>query len=372
MLSRLKRYLQKRAHTADNPVPNISTGPVEQAAGHIGRRRQLCYWEPIYAPDGAPTLTNYDWDFDRDAGPARKFISGATLASKIVPGDTFKVIKVTFKDCDFQGEFLPDPLLMFDECDFSGCDFAYSNWKNAHFRKCKFSESSISLATFEGCEFRDCTWERVGLGSKTDFQHTFVNNPKYLIDASISNRNPRDRSLKHRMYQWYRLVGTRTHVLRTLMISHQYTGDEHTYYEIVKLHQLQSASGRLSANVYNIAYGNVRIIKSLFGLVFNGADYVILKSLGILNNWGVSASLPCFALGACWAFFSAMYRFVDFGVDIERPLQKSFDITFLVGYGEQVSTNYNLTIIQNTHTLISIVIYTVFLATVVSKLSRAR
>lgn len=370
------RWLKFTARRPHEPLkdgerqPRINTE--FKAAGHVGRRRELCYWEPIYSPQQVIPLSLYDWDFERDAGPARRFVSGPTLREKIVPGDTFAVVDVTFKDCDFQGDFRPDPLIMFDECDFGGCDFAYSKWKNAHFRKCTFTDSSISLATFEGCEFRDCQWERIGFGSKTEFIHCFINNPAALVTASVSYRNPKDRSFQHRFHQWYRLLSTRAHVLRTLMISHQATGDEHTYYEVVKLHELQSAKARIGEDLYNIRYSKGMRIKSIFGLIFDSADYFILRSLGLLNRWGVSASRPCIALATCWAVFGLLYRYLSFSVSVDRPFQKSFDITFLVGYGNQVSTDLELSILQNVHALFAIVIYTVFFATVVSKLSRAR
>ncbi len=277
-----------------------------------------------------------------------------------------------FKDCDFQGEFRPNPLIIFDQCHFSGCDFAYSSWKGAHFRKCTFADSSLSLASFEGCEFRDCMWERTGIGSKTEFHQSFVNNPSELISASVSNRNPKDSSWKHRLYQWYRLRGTRAHVLRTLMISHQSTGVDHTYYEIVKLHELHCTTARICENFYDIIYSNGNRIGALFGLIFDFIDYIILRSFGWLNKWGVSASRPCMALAICWVSFGFLYQRFPFSEYISRPFQKSFDITLLIGYGNQVSDDSVLSIVQNAHAIFAIIIYTVFFATVVSKLSRAR
>lgn len=340
--------------------------------GHIGSRRRTCFWEPIHAPGHSVAFEPYDWDFARDAGPSCRFVSGTTLKDKVVPGETFKVVGVTFKDCDFQGDFRPDTLLMFDGCRFDGCDFAYSIWKGAHFRDCTFKESSLSLATFERCEFRDCSWDRIGFGSKTEFHHCFVNNPGSLIAASVSYPDPKNPSIEHRHHQWYRLRGTRAHVLRTLMISHQSTGDDHTYYEIVKLHELQCATARLSEDVYHLRHSKGKRMRSLFGLLFHGADYLLLWSLGLLNDWGVSASRPCIALTLCWAGFGWLYERIPFDIQVPHPYQKSFDITFLVGYGNQVSADPLLTGIQNFQTIAAIVIYTVFFATVVSKLSRAR
>lgn len=78
------------------------------------------------------------------------------------------------------------------------------------------------------------------------------------------------------------------------------------------------------------------------------------------------------ALALCWLVFGLIYQRHHFGVTINKPFQKSFDITFLIGYGNQVTENLNLSSVQNLQAVISIVVYTVLFATVVSKLSRAR
>jgi hypothetical protein len=334
----------------------------------------MCWWEPIYDPELHVESVPYDWDMDRDSGPSRRFISGSSLKETVVPGDTFKIVDVTFKECDFQGRFRPETLIMFDRCRFVGCDFAYSTWKDAHFRSCTFTDSSISLAAFQRCEFRDCEWERIGFGSKTELVSTFINNPEKMIGASVSNTDPNDRSWKHRLYQWYRLRGTRAHLLRTMMISHQITGDEHTYYETVRLHELQRSTARICHDCFNVLFSKpIDRALAISRLVFHAIDYIILRSFGWLNKWGSSASRPCLALATSFLAFGLIYQKTSFDQPIVRPFQKSFDITMLVGYGNQVGYgDHTLTIVQDVQVAISIVIYSVFFATVISKLARAR
>jgi hypothetical protein len=108
-------------------------------------------------------------------------------------------------------------------------------------------------------------------------------------------------------------------------------------------------------------------------VVLHSFNYLILRALGWLNGWGESAGRPFVALLACWTLFGLAYARLPFTKSIGAPLQKSFDITFLVGYGEQTAPNDAvLTFVQDIHALIAIVIYSVFFATVISKLSRAR
>jgi hypothetical protein len=351
-------------------VPQTSLSP----SGHVGHRRDLCWWEPIRSPGMLLEPEPFDWHQDDNSGPTRRFVSGPTLSAAATPGDAYMVVSLTFRQCDFQGAFSPGTIVMFDNCRFIDCDFAYSEWRDTHFRNCSFEGSSISLAQFSRCEFRGCNWKRIGLASKTEMVRTFVDDPRSLITAAISLTNPQDTSLRHRMYQWYRLQGTRAHFLRTLMVSHQASGDEHTYYDTVGLHERQRSFARVAEDLFTIAFGRfVQKLGAILALLFHLADMIIVSSFGWLNRWGESASRPFLALASCFGVFGLVYRFWPFQNSIGTPFQKSFDITLLVGYGNQVAKNdRTLEIVQDGHALVAIVIYSVFFATVISKLSRAR
>ena len=292
-------------------------------AGHIGHRRELCWWEPIYGPGLTLELEHFDWAQDRDAGPCRRLITGSSLKEMVTAGDTFPIKSLTFRQCDFQGTFDPGTIVMFDRCRFFECDFAYSNWKDAHFRACEFDQCSISLASFERCEFRACQWRRIGLGSKTDLTRTFIENPGALNRSAISLTEPSNKTRRHKAYQWYRLQGTRAHFLRTLMLSHQRTGDEHTYYETVGLHELQRSKARIAKDLYDIAFSSKgKKIKASASFALHGADSIILRTLGWLNKWGESASRPFFALLACYGLFFVLYSRLHFKKPIAYPAQK--------------------------------------------------
>jgi len=341
---------------------------------HIGHRRQDCWWEPIYDPEVALEPDPYDWDIARDACPSRRYIAGQTLDTHATPGDTFKVNRATYRECDFQGTFRANPLFMFDECRFIGCDFAYSSWQNAHFRKCAFIGTSLSLSSFKRCEFRDCTWERVGIGSKTEFAGTFISNPSALIAATVSQTDPKDKSRKHRVYQWQRLLTTRAHVLRSLMLSHGTVGDEHVFYEIVKLHELKRLTARMAEDLFNIAFSPlVGKIANGVALLFHLLNFVLMSLFGLTNKWGESVSRPCLAFGLIFWGFAEVYQRWKFNTAIPHPFQKSFDITLLVGYSNQVALNdLQLAIVESAQVTMAVIIYTIFFSTMISKLSRAR
>lgn len=175
------------------------------------------------------------------------------------------------------------------------------------------------------------------------------------------------------MEQWYRLRSSRAHVLRNLLISHESVGDEHTFYETVKLHELTRSIARVCEDIFHIAFARGRRLKAAASLPFHLADHVILRIFGWLNSWGASAVKPFLALVGCFIGFGVVYQRMQFEAEIANPWQKSFDLTLLVGYGNQIEkSDPVLTVLQNIHVTFAIVIYTVFFATIISKLSRAR
>ena len=354
-------------------IPPVSS-PTTQCPPHLGNRRRDCWWEPIYDPSFKLEGEPYDWNLERDAGPYRRFIPASALIATIRSGDILEIKNRLFRECDFQGVFQGDPIIMFEGCSFERCDLAYSTWRRCHFKNCVFKDCSLSLSTFDGCELRGCSWENIGLASRTELNRTFLSNPEKLIPAMVSRANPASRTRKHRMHQWFRLQGTRAHFLRNVMLSHATTGDEHTYYKTVKLHELRRCFARVAEDMFNIVFDRGwKGARALPAMILHGFNYVIMLLLGGLNGWGESAGRPFLALLGCWTVAGVAYSHLPFSTAIASPFQKSFDITFLVGYTNQAAPcDQALTIVQDVHALLAIVIYTVFFATVISKVARAR
>lgn len=343
---------------------------------HIGDRRKTNFWEPIYGPEVTVSSEPHSWDLEADPSPTRSFMAGGTLVQQILEGKMHKVKGVTFTLCDFQGRFHVPSIVIFDGCHFVGCDFAYSVWNSAHFKNCSFIASSLALASFEKCEFRGCKWDRIGVsGNKTDLTRTFIENPGDLASAMSSGLDPAKAAIKaHACYQWYRLAGTRAHVLRSIMISHATVGDEHVYFHTVQLHELQRNRARLYEDWYHLRYSpKPRKLKALRQMAPHGLQLALIWLLGWTNNWGESVSRPSLLFGAIFAIFGIIYAFVPFMPAIDHPWQKSFDITLLIGF-----TNHNspgqwpLTLVQDIHAVLAVTLYTVFFATLISKLSRTR
>lgn len=307
---------------------------------HIGNRRRSSWWEPIFNPQLKLPETPYDWDIERDSGPNKRFVSGRDLANISPDGEIFTVSGKTFHQCDLQGEFFGKPILIFDECKFIDCDFAYSRWTAVHFKKCTFSKTSLSLAYFNNCEFRGSIWRSIGVASRTEFNNTFIDKPEKLISATISNTNPNDSSKFHKEYQKSRLLSTRAHVLRNILNSHVQTGEESVYYNTLKHHELSKCYANISKNWSNIVHARKgaktqRSIKLLLSIL----DLLFIRILGTINSWGESVSRPFIFLASSTLLFSLIYKYVP-GIDgKEAPIQRSFDISILAGYTAHNSSN---------------------------------
>ncbi|KQV64090.1 pentapeptide repeat-containing protein [Caulobacter sp. Root343] len=371
----LDRLLDRAPAVTRTNDPVAALVPPTKIAGHLGDRRATNFWEPIFGPEVQMAEEPYDWDVGRDSGPTRRFCQGGLLTKKVEAGETLKIKDVTFKECDFQGPFNATAIVVFDNCRFIGCDFAYSEWTSAHFKNCGFIGTSLAMATFEKCEFRGCTWERIGVsGNKTDFVRTFIENPKAMIAAMYSGQDPSKGSSKdHACYQWYRLAGTRAHVLRNIMLSHANVGDEHVYYRTVGLHELQRNLARLGEDWYNIRYKTgSRRWKAIRGAPFHALNLALMWIFGLTNSWGESVSRPSVLFAAIYVIFGAVYAFSPFSPSVDHPWQKSFDITLLIGFTNHGTAPWPLSVVQEIHGLFAVALYTVFFSTLISKLSRTR
>lgn len=342
---------------------------------HHGNRRLECWWEPIYNPDLQGKLERSEWCFDGTAGPSKRFFLGSDLVRATSKGILHEITSVTFVDCDFQGSFDPETIVMFDKCRFVRCDFAYSYWRDTHFRDCHFEGSSFSLASFSRCQFRDNTWEMMGFsGSKTDFDHCHITNPAELIASGHSGTRPGNKTSEHRLYQWYRLQGTKAHLARTLLGSHEFTGDDGTFYETAKVHDLCQSWSFIAKSAYNLAFPKqLGRLRALFCLLFGLAENGLLRFFGIINGWGASILKPLVSLSSLYFAFS-LYYYYKIGGSWFQAAQKSFNITTLVGYSNEYNSDLGseLIISQNIHVVVSIIMYSVFFGTVISKLSRVR
>jgi hypothetical protein len=281
----------------------------------------------------------------------------------------------TFTDCDFQGFFVFATQMILKNCRFEGCDLALTTWENVKFSRCTFRRSSLGQTIFKRCEFRDCIWENVGFSpNETTLEQTLVTNPEDCVASAYTNLDQAvlgPRGVRPEK-QAYKLEATRSTIARILLRNLQDVGDEETYYRAVKVFELQQAKARRDRAIYNVKFGEdgSRIRNSISAALWFCDEY-FLRTFGALNGWGASVARPLGALGVSVLIFAAFYALLD-STSTDNPLLRSFDISVLAGYTNYGSESGLIVLVQAVQLAISVVLYTVGFATIVSRFSRVR
>ena len=344
---------------------------------HLGERRLKAWWEPTFNPELQSKLQPCDWKFENSTGPKQAFLSAKSLISSYQTGESISLVNLTFEDCDIQGDFEHSPTIFFEDCRFYGCDFAHSQWKRVTFKNCVFKKCSFALTIFEDCEFRDCSWERMGIqGRKTSFNRTYLTNPAEFIASGFSGIKENDHNPhKSKFHQKYRLEESKAHLSRTLLYSHEAVGDDITFYSTAKLHDIQQIKSKIYKRLYLAIYepSVKNILYSAF-IIANFIEILLLYVLGLANGWGATALRPIGLLAISFLIFSQIYQHLCFHSSCDAHFQKSFDITTIAGYTNQVNIkqSLNLRLVECIQLVISITLYTIFFATVVARSSRSR
>ncbi len=319
-------------------------------------------------------MTPAVWPLEAHATLTRCFVDhqglvGAQMAGRgVVEGQKFF-------DCDFQGFFVFPTQMVIKGCTFEGCDLALTTWENVKFSRCVFRKTSVGQTVFRRCEFRDCVWEAVGFSpNETSFEQSLVTNPEACIEAAYTNLDENLLSAKgiRPEKQKAKLESTRSTIARILLRNLQDVGDEQTYYQSVKVFELQQAKARHKQHMYDLFFDGSRnrIISGVSAALW-GLDWLILRLFGALNGWGASVARPLSILVATMFFFAAVYGIVDDRWD-DHPLLRSFDITVLAGYTNYGNASGLIVLVQAVQLAVSVVLYTVGFATIISRFSRVR
>ncbi len=342
-----------------------------------GLRRADAWWEPTFNPSLHGNLTPSDWNFSNNTGPKKAFLDAALISNIATDGEVLKLDNLTFEQCDLQGHFEHRPNITFSDCRFIECDFSLSDWYRTTFKNCVFDKCSFALATFEECEFRDCRWDKIGMqGSKTDFIRTFITNPESFIRSAFSGTNAKRKDkIKHCFEQKMRLERTKAQVTRTVMQSHREVGDDDTFFQSAKIHDLQQVKSTLYDVVYSFIFRTgVKSKLKIFGLLPLFFEFLILSIFGYCNDWGARLSKPLFLILICFTVFGFAYPIIDGNFDLSFAAEKSFNISILAGYGNSISSQDSqfMKIATFIHILLAILFYTIFFSTAISRNSRSR
>lgn len=173
-----------------------------------------------------------------------------------------------------------------------------------------------------------------------------------------------------------RLEGTKATVARALLHSSGNYGDEEVYYSCVKLYQNLSITSRTMEAKYNLSEkpGWDKSIVNIVNLITLKLEYVIINSVGWLNNWGGSIAKPTL-MGI---FMIIAYAFIYWISSIKptflSALAASIDISLLVGFTKQANNSLTMgnKFIFTLNMIMGLIWYSVFLPTVVNRISRIR
>ena len=343
-------------------------------------RRTQSWWEPIFSAGQAWSPEPGDWALPDEAA-LRKLLTAQALKGALTNGSGRTRFKdVRFKDCDLFGRFDQiERALIFDGCQFVGCDFGLTTWDRAKFKNCEFKRCSFSQSTWIRSEFRDCTWSEIGLsGNETVLDRVFISNPEEFIRSAYTNLDKDELHKRHvsAHFQRTRLEETKATVARNLYNSHRIIGDDETFYKACKAYLTQACISRQQDRLFtfnNKDETDYQRLKAGIGLAGADLEFGLVWVFGNLNSWGGSISKPLSGLVGVYALFSILYAWVC-GFDGGDALGKAFDITAIAGFTRAVAASDAgiFLYLAWLNLALSILFYTVLFSTAVSKISRTR
>lgn len=339
-------------------------------------RRSQCYWEPIYNPALVGKLRSRDWDFTKDAGPVESFLDLSNIQPYIAAGGSRIFKHVRFRDCDFQGVSSNTAQVVFEKCEFIGCDFSLSTFVKFKFARCSFERCSFGQATLIDVEFRDCRWKEIAASSnETVLEKVYVSNPGAFNNALWTQLDKEILESRKVIpsYQWFRHELSKATIARTLLNNHRTIGDDGTFYESVRVFETQQAYSKACRAFYSVRDGVMTAPWFIAKGVFWFTELALLWIFGLLNAWGASALRPLLALVLLFVGGGFFYR-VFFGREVSFPFQASFDVTMIAGYTKAVPLDATQALqgAFSAHLILALIMYSVFFATIVARLSRVR
>ena len=152
-------------------------------------------------------------------------------------------------------------------------------------------------------------------------------------------------------------------------------GDDHTFYETAKIHDVQQNRARCYRQIYDLMHGKgLKRCTAGAMLPLTYVERALLYVMGLLNGWGARILRPLIGLAVTTLIFGVIYRLVPFSEAIDHPWQMAFDISNVTGYGSHMKPNQSAALrrVEAVHLILAILFYTVFFSTAVARNSRSR
>jgi len=341
---------------------------------HSIKSRRKNYWEPIYSDIDIELE-----DFDGNTKSVTGIVKRLCFTEKF---DSINIItNFEFNTCDFYGEF-NNKKLSFTNCKFVLCDLGRTTWKNIKFNNCTFDRSTITQCTFEDCQFIECIWKNVGLsGNETIFIRCQLDNPTELINSAYLNKNmdlPKAKAQPDNIkFHVMRLENSKHKLSKQIMKNLELIGDDKSYYAALELYLTQSITSKEAELLYKkgeLTLYKPAYYKYLALILALKVERFILKSSGLMNNWGGSITRPVFIGFGLIIIFGVFYKLTNKVPSYSDGFITSFDITTLVGYTKHCTKKTPLT--EDLSFLVNVFLglwwYAVFVPTIINRISKVR
>lgn len=313
-----------------------------------------------------------------------------------------------FRDCDIEGGIDIGIPVKFRNCIFDRVDFARDDrlvvLRGLKFTNCEFKFSSFTFCRFVECEFRGCKFEKISLsGNETEFVDCVFddNDLKGILAAFFipsKSSIPENKELSegrhvshHEKYAYtlFRAHRSKEEISRKLLNCCKSVGYEETFYKSVEIQTRAFNKYRRSRAFFSVKYGIdphylgsvgtlggtcPRVLIRMVGFykAFDAiTNSLLLIIVGFLNGWGRSIGRPATIGLFTVLVFAILYKFI-YNEPLDGSFVKAISITLIVGYSFYIEGNISDMLLELCNLAFGLIWYTVFFATLVSRINRIR
>jgi hypothetical protein len=166
-------------------------------------------------------------------------------------------------------------------------------------------------------------------------------------------------------------VSSRATVARHVLLSNKVMGSDNTFYDSIEAFEMSQSMWNVLEPLY------VQFTKgwwfwpiSIGWMIYSAIEWVVLFLFGLITAWGKRPVQPIIMLLLISLAFSVHYKCNNLAESWLSAFSDSFHVATLAGYGLVAGPSSRF--VYGAHLVISIILYTVFFAVIVSRTNRVR
>lgn len=191
----------------------------------------------------------------------------------------------------------------------------------------------------------------------------------------LQSRNKDLTSDEIKFHQIVALEETKATLARLIYNNMKTVGDDIAFHGACKTYVLQTAHSRRRdlELKYKQSSNDTDSIYIYLQIIFSNVEYWVVSVFGRLNNWGASVTRPLIGIIVLIILFGLLYFFL-FDLTLKKSFAKAFEISLVAGYtkGADNTEVGPMRIFEWLNLVFGLALYSVFLATVVARISRVR